>query len=405
MQIRKQTCVFAQFGYGCLMHQQRSKPQTAHELLATLDAAQDDLGKGGRRLANFFIANLGATALLSSSEVAQRCGVNASSVVRLTQSLGFSGYREFQSVLQQHLSASIEEAKVSDAGNPLLPEVSRPLRLHLLADSGRSFNEAAEAASKNFCSQNPSVAIEAETHVSYTVDPNEFAHRVEAAAENSDGIILVAREHPAINGAVRAITGRGLPVICLTTDLPSSGRTAYVGSDQYASGATAGWLCGRMLPHAEAGRVLFVYSVPFRCHQDREQGFRHVLRTEFPSLTIDEKVSSNESVDVIHEAVRRYIGKNGPPAAIYNVSGANLGVGQALEEEGLSSRTVFIGHELNMNSRSLLERGIMDVAIGHDFEREIALSVECIKMARQGVQPVNRITQSQVFTRYNCAIF
>ena len=97
------------------MHQRRQKPQTARELLSILDAAQDDLGKGSRRLANFFIANLGETALLSSSEVAQRCGVNASSVVRLAQSLGFSGYREFQAVLQQHLSASIEEAKRLDA--------------------------------------------------------------------------------------------------------------------------------------------------------------------------------------------------------------------------------------------------------------------------------------------------
>lgn len=387
------------------MHQPRQKPQTAHELLAILDAAQGDLGKGSRRLANFFIENLGATALLSSSEVAQRCGVNASSVVRLAQSLGFSGYREFQAVLQQHLSASIEEAKNLDTGNFAFPEISKPLRLHLFADSGRSFVEAAGAAAKSFCLQNPSVEIKAELHVSYMVDPDDYAQRVEAAAATSDGLILVAREHPAINDAVRAITGRGIPVICLTTDLPSSGRTAYVGSDQYASGATAGWLCGRMLPRGENGQVLFVYSVPFRCHQDREQGFRHVIRSEFPALAIHEKVSSNESVDVIYEAVRRYIGKNGPPAAIYNVSGANLGVGRALEDEGLSNTTVFIGHELNINSRSLLERGIMDVTIGHDFEREIALSVECIKMARQGGQPVNRITQSQVFTRYNCAIF
>jgi LacI family transcriptional regulator len=387
------------------MHQRLSKPQTANELLSILDAAQDDLGKGGRRLANFIIANLGATAMLSSSEVAQRCGVNASSVVRLAQSLGFSGYRELQAVLQQHLSASISEAKHLDAGNFAPPEISKPLRLHLFADSGRSFVEAAETAAKNFCLRNLSVEINVELHVSYTVDPNDFAQRIEAAAATSDGIILVAREHPAINDAVRVITGRGIPVICLTTDLPSSGRTAYVGSDQYVSGATAGWLCGRMLPRGETGQVLFVYSVPFRCHQDREQGFRHVFRSEFPALAIDEKVSSNESVDVIYDAVRRYIGKNGPPAAIYNVSGANLGVGRALEDEGISKTTVFVGHELNMNSRSLLERGIMDIAIGHDFEREIALSVECIKMARQGVQPVNRITQSQVFTRFNCAIF
>ena len=379
------------------MPQTRAKPQNARDLLNLLEASHDRFGKGSQRLAQFFATNLTEAAMLTTAEVAARCEVNASSVVRLVQSLGFTGYREFQSVLQQHLSASIGARPLSPAIRP-----DKPLRLHLLADSGRSFNEAAEAAAQRFCASNLAVEITAELNVSYTVNPADFAARIEAI--KADGLILVAREHPAINDAVRQSTAKGVPVICLTTDLPSSGRTAYVGSDQYASGATAGWLCGRMLPKGIAGRVLFVYSVPFRCHQDREQGFRHVLRSEFPGLEIDEKVSSDESVDVIYEAVRRSIAKNGPPAAIYNVSGANLGVGRALEDEGITS-TLFLGHELNKNSRSLLERGIMDVTIGHDFDREISLAVDCIKMARQGVQPANRITQSQIFTRFNCAMF
>jgi LacI family transcriptional regulator len=380
------------------MPQNLPKPQNVRDLLAVLDASHDRFGKGGRRLAQFFGANLSAAAMLSTAEVAARCEVNASSVVRLVQSLGFSGYREFQGLLQQHLSATI-------SGKPLGPALrtDKPLRLHLLADSGRSFNEAAVAAAQRFCAANPSVELTSDLNVSHMVDPADFARRIEAT--KADGLILVAREHPAINDAVRQTTAKGVPVICLTTDLPSSGRTAYVGSDQYASGATAGWLCGRILPKGFTGRVLFVYSVPFRCHQDREQGFRHVLRSEFPGLEIDEKVSSDESIDVIYEAVRRSIAKNGPPAAIYNVSGANLGVGKALEDERISASTLFFGHELNKNSRSLLERGIMDVTIGHDFDREIAEAVDCIKMARQGVQPVNRIMQSLVFTRFNCVIF
>lgn len=381
-----------------------TKPQTATELLEALATAQDGLGKGGRRLASFFADNLGANAVLSASEVAQRCGVNASTVVRLAQGLGYSGYREFQAVLQDQLM-TFAQARAQET-SPTVPSLSvRPVRLHLLADSGKSFNEGAAAAAQNYCGMNPGVAISSDLHASYTVDPVDFARRIEAAAGVSDGIILVAREHPAINDAVRTVTAKGIPVVCLTTDLPTSGRTAYVGSDQYVSGATAGWLCGRMLPAGSSGRVLFVYSVPFRCHQDREQGFRHVLRTEFPDLAIDEKVSSDESVDVIYEAVRRYIAKSGPPAAVYNVSGANIGVGRALEDEGISHSTVFIGHELNANSRSLLERNIMDVTIGHDFDREISLAVDSIRLAREGVQPINRITQSQVFTRFNCATF
>ena len=157
-----------------------SKPKTANELIALLGAAQDDLGKGGRRIASFVLANLGAAAMLSSSEIAERCGVNASSVVRLTQSLGFSGYREFQALLQLCHSETIgfsetmgDVAKL-DPGH-FRPETQKSLRLYLLIDSGRSFNEAAEAASNQFIAKNPSVEIIAEQHVSYTVDPAGFA--------------------------------------------------------------------------------------------------------------------------------------------------------------------------------------------------------------------------------------
>lgn len=387
------------------MDQQFPKPHNADELRRVLSIKRGDFGRGGRRLANFIIDNLDQTAMLPSSEVAKRCNVHASTVVRLAQSLGFAGYRELQAVLQFQLSNSLLESKRASAQRALGADISCPLRVHLFADSGRSFNEAAGQASKVYCSKNPGVEIVSELHVSYEVDPVALARNVEASAEMSDGIILVAREHPAINEAVRTVTARGIPVICLTTDLPASGRTAYVGSDQYASGATAGWLCGRMLPREEEGRVLFICSVPFRCHQEREQGFRQVLRSEFSWLGIDEKVSSNESIEVIYESVRRYIAKSGAPAAIYNVSGANLGVGKALEDEGLSDKVIFIGHELNVNSRSLLERGIMDIAIGHDIEHEIDLSVDCIKSAIKGVQPVNCLSQSQLFTRFNCSIF
>jgi LacI family transcriptional regulator len=383
---------------------QRAKPQSATEFLTLLENQQSEMGKGSRRLAQFFISKPGDTALLTSAEVARRCEVHASSVVRLAQGLGFSGYRELQTLLQEDLSASLAKKRSVSADGVPAGRVSGRLRIRLLGESGQSFNAAAQRAAERFCLRDQSVTIHSNFYVPDSVDPQDFAQQIESAAAEADGLVLVAREHPAINGAVRSVVARNIPVVCLTSDLPSSSRTAYIGSDQYASGATAAWICGRMLPAGQPGKVLFVYSVPFRCQLDREQGFRQILRAEFPVLTIEEKVSSHESIDVIYDAVRRHIEKFGPPTAIYNVSGANSGIGRALEDEGLGAKTIFIGHELNDNSRSLLERGTMDLAIGHDFDRETAMSVECVRAALQGQRPISQLTPSQLFTRYNCAI-
>lgn len=380
------------------------KPVTAVEICNRLAAMQSNLSKGTRRLADFILSNPGASAILTSAEVAKRCDVHASSLVRLAQSLGLSGFRELQAILQTDLASSMELSDLPNSSPAHAGASKDRLRLRLLGESGRSFNQAANEATDKYWIENPEVEFHPEFHVPHSISSEELAQRITGVPDNADGILLVAREHPAINRAVQDVVSRGIPVVCLTSDLPSSGRTAFVGSDQYASGATAGWFCGRLLPKNHVGKVLFVCSVPFRCQLDREQGFRQVLRSEFPMLSIDEKVSSDESIEVIYEAIRRHIAKNGPPSAIYNVSGANLGIGRALEDEGLSGKTVFIGHELNANSRMLLEKGIMDMTIGHDIDREIAMAVECIRMARGGVQPVSRITPSLLYTRHNCAI-
>ena len=386
------------------MDQTLTKPMTVEELRVGLTAIRPDLSKGSLRIADFLLTNPGAVAILSSAEVAKRCDVHASSLVRLAQRLGLSGFRELQSVLQLGMTASMDLSEPgSDASGSRAASKER-LHLRLLGESGRSFNQGANEATDRYWVANPEVEFHAELHVSHSISSEELAHRITVVAKDADGILLVAREHPAISRAVQQTIAQGIPVVCLTSDLPASGRTAYVGSDQYASGMTAGWFCGRLIPRNQVGRVLFVCSVPFRCQLDREQGFRQVFRSEFPMLSIEEKVGSDESVEVTYAAIRRHIAKNGPPAAIYNVSGANLGIGRALEEEGLAGRTVFVGHELNANSRMLLEKGIMDMTIGHDFDKEVALAVECIRMARSKVQPVSRITPSLLYTRYNSAI-
>lgn len=380
------------------MDKKTRTPQTAEDLISRLERAQDELGKGGRRLARFFIENPGQAALLTAAEVAGRCGVHASSVVRLAQALGLHGYREFQSILQQGISPTLAGDR-----EPQASITGKPLRIALLTESGQSFNEAAQDAAEHYQLNTSGASITTESIVSHLVDPFHFAERIQILAAEFDGLILVAREHPAINNAVRDAARNGKPIICLTSDLPSSGRTAYVGPDQYASGATAAWLCGRFVEKVRDQKVLFVSSVPFRCQLDREQGFRQVLRSEFPHLSIEEKVSSDEDSEIIYDTVRRYIAANGPPAAIYNVSGANLGIGRALEADGLVGTTVFVGHELNGNSRKLLENGLMDLTIGHDFQREMAMAVDCIAMANGGVQPANHLTQSLIFSRHNCS--
>jgi LacI family transcriptional regulator len=374
-----------------------SSPDTVEDVFRRLDGNSESLSKGARQIAQFMRDRPADMAALNAGEIADSCGVHASSVVRLAQAIGFSGYRELQAVFKQHFMSGAAPMPKRVSAEP-----NEPLSLRIIAESGPSFNKALAAAAEKYCEGQSSVRVRGTYHLPHEIDAEKYAAELLSVAEDCDGLILVARDERPVSRAVRDLVDKGLPVVCLTSDLPSSGRTAYVGSDQYAAGTTAAWLCGRMAQQS-GNRVLLVYSVPFRCQLDRESGFRQCLRSTFPNLTIDERVSSNENVDVTYEAVRRYIRASGPPVAIYNVSGGNLGVGRALDEEGLAGNTVFIGHELNENSRKLLESGAMDFAIGHPFDREIELAVNCIRAARAGMVANSYLTEIQLYTRFNCA--
>lgn len=270
----------------------------------------------------------------------------------------------------------------------------------VLVDSGISFNQTFQYNTNQVSRKIAGVRFIEKYAISPEVDPAIFASEILTLAKQVDGLLLVAREHTAINMAVDRVTRSGKPVICLTTDLPNSDRTAYVGEDQSAAGATAAFLLGNSIRNKK-GRILFVLSLPFRCQREREQGFRHVLRTKFPELHVDETVSSHEDSSKTYEEIRNYLKENRSPSAIYNVAGGNIGVAKALREADLLSSVTFVGHELNENSTRLLEQGEMDYVIGHRVYSEILESIQLIQDFRNGLPVGDQFSETLIHTKYN----
>jgi LacI family transcriptional regulator len=277
-----------------------------------------------------------------------------------------------------------------------------PRRIGVLTDSGASFNTSLQEAVDRYASQRPDMAFSFSAMATSEAKPIQYAQQLERMAQECDALIVVAREDVMINRAVRAVTSRGMPVVCITTDLPDSTRTAYVGSDQVGAGASAAYLMGKSVPVAE-GKILLVVSAPYRGQAEREMGFRSTLRAQFRHLDVDERVNSHDDFGYSHQSVAKYIEEHGAPAGIYNVAGGNLGIGRALKEAGLEKSVVFIGHELNTNSRLLLEGGEMDFVIGHDLDAEVALSAAAVEALLDGRPPPQLgKTPVRIFTKYNC---
>ena len=89
-----------------------------------------------------------------------------------------------------------------------------------------------------------------------------FSKRINGIGNKTRDLILVVREHLAVNNAVRGPRRRGIPIVCQTTDLPSLWRSSYVGNDQHAAGSVATQLIGNARPRAQKNQPL-VMSVAF----------------------------------------------------------------------------------------------------------------------------------------------
>jgi len=217
-----------------------------------------------------------------------------------------------------------------------------------------------------------------------------------------DAVIIVSQEDQNINNEITKVINEGKPVVALTTDLPNSNRTCYIGSNQSNAGSTAAHIIGKHVGK-KTGSILMVMSMPYRCQQERELGFRKILRSEFPNLTIKESIFNLDTPEESYKYVKKYIKENGCPLGIYNIAGGNLGVAKAISEMDLKEDIIFVGHELNKNSRNLLENNKMDFVIGHDVELEIESAFEKIGNFNSEVENKTfYYSDILIFNKYNC---
>lgn len=206
-------------------------------------------------------------------------------------------------------------------------------------------------------------------------NPRAVAQHIQATG--ADGLIVYCAEHPAIQGAIAAVTAAGTPVICLVTDVPDSPRFAYVGIDHLKAGRTAGFFVARMA--RRPGPALVVTADPgYREHKERVAGFREGLAIHAPAVPVADVLQADDNRDRAYMLVGRVLRRVPELCAIYNTGGANRAVAAALRDAGAAGRVLFIGHELTEVSAALLREGVMTLTIDQAPELQARRSVEAM---------------------------
>jgi LacI family transcriptional regulator len=184
-----------------------------------------------------------------------------------------------------------------------------------------------------------------------------------------DALAIVCKDIPPIIDELKRLRQAGKRVMALVSDIELSARAAYLGIDNRAAGNVAAYLMGRHLEGRPGAQVAVVVgSFSYRCHEDREIGFRSIMRQQFESVEVLEVIKGDDSDEATYEAARKLLPANPNILGVYNVAGGNRGLAQALAELRNPYRPVYITHEMNRVTEPLLRTQQIDYLLVQDLD-------------------------------------
>ena len=279
---------------------------------------------------------------------------------------------------------------------------AKALLLDLVMQAPERFSTTSrQALEHELASLSPAV-MRARSRLSEHSDPEAAVALLdEIARRGSDGVILKAPDHPLVVAGVERLADAGVPVVTFVTDLPRSRRSAYVGLDNRAAGATAAYLVSHWA--SSTGDILVTLSSSsFHGEEERYAGFRAAMARLAPERAIHQ-VTDTDGLDetmrgVVRDAVQRYPGID----ACYSIGGGNAAILGVLDEVGRHP-AVFVAHDLDADNRRLLRSRRISAVLHHDLRADMRRACHLLLQAR-GVlpgSPVSLPSQVQVVTPYN----
>lgn len=214
-----------------------------------------------------------------------------------------------------------------------------------------------------------------------------LAARLHACVEaGSAGVAVQALDHVLVREALGRLAVAGIPLVTVLTDVAEVPRLAYVGLDNRAAGRTAGFLMTRFC--TAPGRLAIVWGGElYRSHEERESGFRNLVRAERPDLQCLDVVTGGDDADITRAAVAELLRREPGLAGIYSVGGGVTGVIDAVRAaaqgaKGRRDGPILIAHNYNAQSKHALLDGTIDALIHQDVGRIAALAAEALLRRR-----------------------
>lgn len=279
----------------------------------------------------------------------------------------------------------------------------RVLRIAVLIQSAvNPFHEALRAGFVGASRAYADLALQFLIHHISPGDSRGIAAMVRNAADRYDGLIITSPEDARISAAIGQAAKR-MPVVTLATDLPDSGRWAYVGPDDRAGGRVAGDLMGRFLGAAGGDIAMIVGLLSVVGQKARAIGFREVLAERYPACRFSSILQSGENAERAGLLTLQALNETPALRGIYHATAGASEVVAALAAAKRSRAVALISHELTAERRALLKARSIDAVIDQNPDFEVRAAVELMARfhGRMEGAPNSLITPVQIYCPEN----
>ena len=183
-----------------------------------------------------------------------------------------------------------------------------------------------------------------------------------------DGLAIVPYNSPRIVERLNFAIEHGMKVITFNTREKAI-KANYIGQDGLQSGRTAGRMICMMAKQNARYAIFSAHNKGMAQIDERAQGFLEVIKTLRPDLELVSLFSLPEDHDIVYREVLN-IFRNCQMDAIYVTTAISSTVAKALDELNLQKKIQFIAHDCTDTIMNYMEKGIIDVSIGQEPERQ-----------------------------------
>ena len=166
-----------------------------------------------------------------------------------------------------------------------------------------------------------------------------------ALKAGADGIIAFPSHPHGLHSWMRLASSSSIPVVCVATDAPDTGRLAVVSVDTQASGSLAADLMGSWL--RGTGKVAVTMSAfSISEHAEKYKAFESTLHMLYPEILLEQTIEDHDVESEAYEKCRTLFRKHPDLRGIYVTTEASIPVLNAAQDAHMLDRMIVITTDL-----------------------------------------------------------